>query len=192
MLKKTTLKEIAEIIAPCVSEGDVVAYPFLLVRAKFGNVCVNAGIDRSNVEEGYILLPPENPDLSARRLRSAIKEISGCDVGVVLTDTNGRCFRKGVTGFAVGCSGLKPLKNWVGKKDLFGRPLRKTSECVADEIAAFANLLMGEGDYSVPAVVFRGLEKLLETGECEFRTVYRGDDEDVIRRIIKEWQSLRE
>ncbi len=244
LLKETTLREIAEIIAPRVLDGDVVAvsstivsraegrvrkldsytpsreaveiaeklgeearfvqavleeseeilisHPFLLVKAKFGNVCVNAGVDRSNVEDGFVLLPPENPDLSARKLRDAIKEISGCEVGVILTDTNGRCFRKGVTGFAIGCSGVNPLKNWIGKRDLFGKRLTKTSECVADEIAAFATLLRGEVDYSVPAVVFRGVKNLLDGGEGEFRSVYRSDEEDVIRRIIKEWQSLQE
>ncbi|RUM33087.1 MAG: coenzyme F420-0:L-glutamate ligase [Archaeoglobus sp.] len=244
LLRKTTLREIAEILSPYVSKGDVVVvsssiisraegriskldeytpsddavrlakklgederfiqavieeseeilidYPFLLTKAKFGNICVNAGIDRSNVERGYILLPPENPDKSADTLRKLIKNVSGVEVGVIITDTNGRCFRKGVTGFAIGCSGIKPLKNWVGRSDLFGNVLTKTSECVADEIAAFANLLMGEGNYSIPAVIFKGLRDTVEFGEGKLSDVYRSREEDIIRRIIREWSLLQE
>ncbi len=87
------------------SEEVLLDFPFLLVKAKFGNVCVNAGIDASNVEEGWILLPPLNPDKSAEKLRSRIQELTGKRVGVIITDTNGRCFRKGVVGFAIGIAG---------------------------------------------------------------------------------------
>ncbi len=167
------------------SEEILIDYPFLLVKAKFGNICVNAGIDRSNVEEGFLLLPPENPDRSAEKLRKLI------GAGVIVTDTNGRCFRRGVTGFAIGCSGVTVMRDWTGRKDVFGRELTKTVECVVDEIAAFANLLMGEGGDRIPAVVFRGLN--FSTGEGNCKEVYRSEGEDVIRRIIREWRlSLRE
>ncbi|AIY90570.1 coenzyme F420-0:L-glutamate ligase [Geoglobus acetivorans] len=168
------------------SREILIEHPFILTHAWFGNICVNAGIDNSNVEEGYLLLPPENPDESAERLKNEIERITGRNVGVVITDTNGRCFRKGVVGVAVGISGVKALEDWRGKKDLYGRELEVTVECIADEIAAFANMLMGEGDDGVPAVVFRGLDAL---GNGSMKEIYRREEEDIIRRIIKEWKT---
>ncbi|WP_456330374.1 coenzyme F420-0:L-glutamate ligase [Archaeoglobus sp.] len=164
------------------SEEVLIDSPFLLVKAKFGNVCVNAGIDASNVEEGKVVLPPENPDESARRLRERLKELTGKDVGVIITDTNGRCFRRGVVGFAIGLAGVKAMKDWIGEKDLYGRELEVTVECIADEIAAFANLLMGEGGDGIPAVVVRGLDV---AGESSMDEIYRSEEEDVIRRCLK-------
>ncbi len=164
------------------SEELILRRPFLLVKTKFGNVCVNAGIDRSNVEEGYVLLPPEDPDGSAERIRRGISKLTGKDVGVIVTDTNGRCFRRGVVGFAIGIAGVKAMRDWRGGRDLYGRVMEKTLECVADEIAAFANLIMGEGDWGIPAVVFRGLNLL---GEGRAKDIYRSEEEDVVRRCLK-------
>ncbi len=164
------------------SEEVLIDYPFLLVKAKFGNVCVNAGIDQSNVEKGLLLLPPINPDESAEKIRKRIAELTGRNVGVIITDTNGRCFRKGVVGFAIGSSGVEVLRDWRGKRDLYGNVLEVTVECVVDELAAFANLLMGEGDSATPAVVFRGLDV---SGEGSVKEVYRSEEEDVISKKIK-------
>lgn len=164
------------------SEEVLIDFPFLLVKAKFGNVCVNAGIDASNIEEGKIILPPLNPDESARRLRKRFKDITGKEVGVIITDTNGRCFRRGVTGFAIGVAGVKAMRDWVGQKDLYGNELEVTVECVADEVASFANLLMGEGGDGIPAVVIRGLNVL---GEGSMEEIYRPEEEDVIRKCLK-------
>ncbi|WP_456468313.1 coenzyme F420-0:L-glutamate ligase [Archaeoglobus sp.] len=173
-----------EFIQAVIEESDEILfdYPFLLVKAKFGNICVNAGVDASNVEEGKIILPPVNPDESARRLRERFRELTGRDVGVIITDTNGRCFRKGVVGFAIGISGVKAMKDWIGQKDLYGRELEVTVECVADEIAAFANLLMGEGGDGIPAVILRGLDVM---GEGSMNEIYRSEEEDVIRQCLK-------
>ncbi len=163
------------------SEEILIDHPFLLVKAKFGNICVNAGIDRSNVERGYIILPPKDPDASAERIRRRLKEITGKDVGVIITDTNGRCFRRGVVGVAIGVSGVLALRDWIGKSDLYGNLLSKTVECVADEIAGFANLIMGEGDWGIPVVIFRGLNL---RGDGKARDIYRSEEEDVIRKFI--------
>jgi len=173
-----------EFIQAVIEESDEILfdYPFLLVKAKFGNICVNAGVDASNVEEGKIILPPVNPDESARRLRERFRELTGRDVGVIITDTNGRCFRKGVVGFAIGISGVKAMKDWIGQKDLYGKELEVTVECVADEIAAFANLLMGEGGDGIPAVILRGLDVM---GEGSMNEIYRSEEEDVIRQCLK-------
>lgn len=164
------------------SEEILLFEPFLLVKAKFGNICVNAGIDESNIEKGKIILPPENPDKSAEKIRKRIRELTGSEIGVIITDTNGRCFRRGVVGFAIGVSGVSPMKNWIGEKDLYGNVLEVTVECVVDEIAGFANLVMGEGDDAIPAVVFRGLDVV---GKGSIEEVYRSEEEDVIRRCLK-------
>lgn len=165
------------------SEEILIDYPFLLVKAKFGNICVNAGIDRSNVEAGKILLPPANPDKSAELIRKRLERLTGKRVGVIITDTNGRCFRRGVVGFAIGISGVRAMRNWMGKQDLFGNLLEKTVECVADEIAGFANLIMGEGDWGIPVVVFRGLDLI---GDGCMDEIYRSREEDIIRSCLIE------
>ncbi len=165
------------------SEEILLDYPFLLVKAKFGNICVNAGIDRSNVEAGKILLPPANPDKSAEQIRKGLERLTGKRVGVIITDTNGRCFRRGVVGFAIGISGVRAMRNWMGKQDLFGNLLEKTVECVADEIAGFANLIMGEGDWGIPVVVFRGLDLI---GDGCMDEIYRSREEDIIRSCLIE------
>ena len=167
------------------SEEIVIDHPFLLTKAKFGNICVNAGIDSSNVKKGFILLPPEDPDRSAREIRKGIKRITGKDIGVVITDSNGRCFRKGVVGFAIGVSGIRVMEDWRRRKDIYGKELEITVECLADEIAGFANLIMGEGDSGIPAVVFRGLDI---RGNGRASEIYRSYEEDVIRRLISRWK----
>ena len=181
------LEKNPRIVQAVLDESDevLIEHPILLTKARFGNVCINAGIDTSNVREGYILLPPENPDDSASRIRQEIKDICGRDVGVIITDTNGRCFRKGVVGFAIGVSGVSPMRDWRGSRDIYGRELEVTVECVADEVAGFANLVMGEGGDGIPAVVFRGLRF---SGSGGMEEIYRSESEDVIRRIIREWR----
>jgi len=172
------------------SQELLIEEPFLLVKANFGNVCINAGIDASNIESGYVILPPLNPDESADRMRRRIEELSGKKVAVIITDTNGRCFRKGVLGVAIGVSGLIPLKDWIGKKDLYGNPLEVTVEAVVDEIAGMANLIMGEGGDGIPAVIVKGISNLF--GEGKARDLYRSEEEDVIRRSLKELKEFKE
>lgn len=163
------------------SEEILIREPFLLVKAKYGNICVNAGIDASNIEEGKILLPLLDPDKSAEKIRKGFERL-GKKVGVIITDTNGRCFRKGVVGVAIGISGVCAMRDWRGERDLYGNVLQVTVECVADEIAAFANLIMGEAGDGIPAVIIRGL-KLMGNGSS--REIIRGEEEDVIRRCLK-------
>jgi coenzyme F420-0:L-glutamate ligase/coenzyme F420-1:gamma-L-glutamate ligase len=167
------------------SEEILIEYPFLLVKAKFGNICVNAGVDGSNIDAGWVILPPKDPEKSAERIRKRIESITGKRIGVIITDTNGRCFRKGVIGVSIGLSGVSAIRDWVGEKDLFGNTLEVTMECVADEISGMANLIMGEGDDGIPVVIVRGVgENILKEGSV--KEIYRSDDEDIIRQIIKE------
>jgi coenzyme F420-0:L-glutamate ligase/coenzyme F420-1:gamma-L-glutamate ligase len=166
------------------SSEILIESPFLLVRTKNGSICVNAGIDRSNVEGAEnILLLPKNPDESAKRIKEAIFKFVQKKVSIIITDTNGRAFRMGQTGAAVGIAGIKPTRDWRGTKDLFGRVLEVKNEAVVDEIAGFANILMGEGNGGTPVVIIRDLDLYHESyGITE---LHRPEEEDVIRRALK-------
>lgn len=131
----------------------------LIVRHRLGFVSANAGIDQSNIEDGgaAALLLPLDPDASARKLRAGLRERTGVDVAVVLSDSHGRPFRLGNVGVAVGVSGLPALLDLRGTPDLFGRPLQITQVAYADLIASAAVLLLGEGAEGRPVVLMRGL-----------------------------------
>jgi coenzyme F420-0:L-glutamate ligase/coenzyme F420-1:gamma-L-glutamate ligase len=151
--------------------------PFLLVATRFGHVSVNAGIDQSNVGDARILLLPEDPSTSAKRLRAEL----GKDCAVIITDTCGRPFRSGVAGVAIGWAGIAALRDWRGEQDLHGKALEITLEAIVDEIAAMANLLMGEAGDGTPAVVFRGLKYSRSGGD----SVFMAEDKDVIRPHLR-------
>ncbi|MCZ7399215.1 MAG: coenzyme F420-0:L-glutamate ligase [Candidatus Methanoperedens sp.] len=158
--------------------------PFLLVRTKHGSICVNAGIDHSNVEgSDNILLLPEDPDASALKIKDSIFKYTGKKVSVVITDTNGRAFRIGQTGAAIGIAGIKATRDWRGTRDLFGRVLEVKNEAIVDEIAGFANILMGEGNGGMPIVIIRGFN--LYHDSYGIKELFRPEKEDVIRRALK-------
>jgi len=166
------------------SEEVLLDSPFLLVRMKNGSICVNAGIDRSNVEgQENVLLLPEVPDDSAGRIRDSLFKLTGKKVSVIITDTNGRAFRIGQTGAAIGITGIKPTRDWRGTKDLFGRVLEVKNEAVVDEIAGFGNFLMGEGNGGTPVVIIRGLNLYHESSGI--KELIRPEREDVILRALR-------
>ncbi len=166
------------------SDEILLESPFLLVRTRNGSICVNAGIDRSNVEgQDNILLLPKDPDESALKIKNSIFKYTGKKVSVIITDTNGRAFRIGQTGAAIGVAGIKATRDWRGTKDLFGRVLEVKNEAVVDEIAGFANILMGEGNGGMPIVIIRGLNLYHES--YEIKELFRPEEEDVIRRALK-------
>ena len=129
----------------------------IIVETKLGFICANAGIDQSNVSvEGDVaLLLPENPDKSAALLRSYIRNKSGKEIAVIISDTFGRPFRQGQTNVAIGLAGIEPIESYIGKSDIFGKKLKVTEIAVADEIASAAELAMGKTS-KIPAVIIRG------------------------------------
>lgn len=157
----------------------------LIVEHKLGIVMANAGIDRSNIdpraeEEGErALLLPNDPDASARGLRGAVKEATGAEIAVVISDSIGRPWRYGTTGFAIGCAGIAPLVDQRGESDMFGRILEVTEPAIADEIAAAACLVMGEAAEGIPAVIMRGLD--YKRAETSAKALLRAKDEDLFR-----------
>jgi len=168
-------------------EEVLIEAPFMLVRRSGGHICVSAGIDRSNIKEGNLLILPKNPSQTAATIRSRIFEESGKKVTVIITDTNGRAFRAGQTGVAIGASGMMPFLDWIGRFDLYGNVLTVTNEAIIDEIAGSANLLMGEGDCGTPAVVIRGL-KIFEDVEV-FSEIIRDENEDAIIAALRQIKS---
>ena len=158
--------------------------PFMLVTTLSGHTCVNAGVDESNIEHGLLLYPPENPDASASKLGEKLERLSGKKLSVIITDTNGRAFKIGQTGVAIGISKIKPIKRWIGEKDLFGKILEITEEAVGDELAGAANLLMGEGAGGIPVVIIRGLDYYFE-GHTAINETYRPEDIDIIKKGLR-------
>ena len=130
----------------------------VIAETRHGFVCASAGVDHSNAPEAETLvLLPEDPDASARRIREAIRGRTGTDVGVVVTDSFGRPFRMGTTDVAIGAAGVAPLADLRGTADRAGSVLRSTQVAVADELAAAANLVRGGKADGLPVVIVRGV-----------------------------------
>ena len=153
--------------------GDLV-----IAETRHGFVCANAGVDASNVGAGFLTLLPEDPDASAERLRSALRERLGVDVGVVVTDTFGRPWRQGLVNVAIGCAGLPALVDLRGATDHYGRRLETTVIALADEVAAASGLVMGKSA-RVPAALVRGLMTSAEPGRA--RDLIRPAEDDLFR-----------
>lgn len=129
----------------------------MIVETNQGFICANAGIDQSNVSKNQdrVLLLPRNPDQTASRIRREIKRKTGKEIAVIISDTFGRPFRNGQTNVAIGVSGVKPIKSYIGKKDMYGNVLKVTEIAIADEIAGASELVMGKSN-KIPAVIIRG------------------------------------
>lgn len=132
----------------------------LVVEQRNGWVCANAGVDRSNVQqEGdaeTLALLPADADASAAALRARIAELTGVAPAVIINDSHGRAWRIGTVGVAIGCAGLPPVWDQRGLHDLYGYTLQASEECIADELAAAASLVMGQSNEARPAVIVRG------------------------------------
>ncbi|KGK99130.1 F420-0--gamma-glutamyl ligase [Methanococcoides methylutens] len=166
------------------SSDVIIEFPLLLVENLNGHVSINAGIDDSNVDTDYLLELPHDPDASAKGIGKRIADLCGRDVSVIITDTNGRAFKIGQTGVAVGVYHMHPIRNWQGEKDLFGKELEITEEAVADELAGAANLLMGEAAGGIPVVIVRGFEYHTKD-DVSVKEMYRPDNEDIIRKGLR-------
>lgn len=173
---QAVLEESSELLIEC---------PFMLTETRFGHICVNAGIDRSNVPDHDLLLLPRKPAESAERIRTGLEERGHEDVAVIVTDTCGRPFRHGQRGVALGWVGLPASRDWRGEPDRDGRELGVTVQSVVDELASAANLVTGEGADGTPAVVVRDwVFGDLEGSDELFRDV----EDDLVRQALREWR----
>ena len=139
---------------------------------------------QSNVEDGLATPMPKNPDLSAKEIREYLEEKTNKKLAVIITDTQGRAFRVGAIGTAIGCSGIKPLWVRIGEEDLFGRALETTEIATADELAAAASLLMGQANEGIPIVLIRGFTAFdhLRDTETGIKPLLRPKEFDVFRK----------
>ena len=151
----------------------------LISETHHGFVCANAGVDRSNAgAPDSVVLLPVDPDASARRLRAALKERTGCDVAVLITDTFGRAWREGHMNVVIGMAGLPAVIRYVGQFDPEGYELRVTEIAVGDEIAGAAELVMGKLD-RVPVAVVRGVD--LDPADDTAQDYIRPKEKDLFR-----------
>jgi coenzyme F420-0:L-glutamate ligase / coenzyme F420-1:gamma-L-glutamate ligase len=155
----------------------------LIVEHVLGFVMANAGVDRSNIDPQAgaepVLLLPRDPDASAAALRTRIGAQLGTFPAVIISDSFGRAWRRGTVGIALGAAGLPSLMDLRGQPDLYGRELRVTETGFADEIAAAASLLMGQGSEGMPAVLLRGLSWFAPPTPAA--QLIRPEDEDMFR-----------
>jgi len=150
----------------------------VIAKTRHGFICANAGVDRSNTAPGTAVLLPAEPDRSAHSLRLALRRLTGVDLPVVITDTFGRSWRKGLVDVAIGVSGLEVILDLRGTHDAQGRELKVTEVAVVDEIAAAADLAMGKAA-GVPAALVRGLA--VPRGEGRAVDLIRPPGEDMFR-----------
>jgi coenzyme F420-0:L-glutamate ligase/coenzyme F420-1:gamma-L-glutamate ligase len=152
----------------------------LITETVHGFVCANAGIDLSNVAEGRAALLPTDPDRSARRIRDGLRAQLRVEVGVVVSDTFGRPWRRGATDVAIGCAGVAAVVDLRGRPDARGRPLEVTEVAVADELASAAELVMGKAS-GIPVAVVRGVDPSWLRESSVRAEVVRPPGEDLFR-----------
>jgi len=184
-IAEKTGKEPALVEAIILESNEIIAVgpDFIISETKHGFVCANAGIDESNVEKGIATPIPENPDKSAEFIRKKIEKAVNKEIVVIISDTQGRAFREGAIGTAVGISGMDPLWDRKGEKDLYGRELQTTSIAVADELASTASILMGQADEGIPVVLIKGVNYVskLKNNNATSKDLIRPKKYDIFR-----------
>jgi coenzyme F420-0:L-glutamate ligase/coenzyme F420-1:gamma-L-glutamate ligase len=152
--------------------------PLVIAETRHGFICASAGVDSSNAPEpGMLVLLPLDPDASAQRIRERLRELTGRDVGVLITDSFGRPWRQGTIDVALGAAGIEVMRDLRGTRDRVGYELHATMIAIADEIASAAELVMGKVD-GIPAAVVRGLEV---AGDGRARDLVIPEDRDLFR-----------
>jgi coenzyme F420-0:L-glutamate ligase / coenzyme F420-1:gamma-L-glutamate ligase len=154
----------------------------LIVETRHGFVCANAGVDNSNLPEpGTVSLLPEDPDGSARRIRTELQADAGGTVATIVADSFGRAWRLGQAEVAIGCAGIAPLDDWRGREDSSGREMEATVIAVADQAAAVADLVRDKAS-RVPVAIVRGLDRFVTTEDGPGAAALRRPrDEDLFR-----------
>lgn len=175
--EKAIADDTVRVVAERVHPGGVTR----IVETKQGLIMAAAGLDMSNVPEGFALKLPEDPDRSARALCAGLRERFGLELGIVVTDTVGRPWRVGQTDLAIGAAGLQLTDDLRGANDANGRPLHVTMAVVADELAGAADLVKGKTS-GIPVAVIRGMGRLVQGLDSPgARTLVRTGDDDMFR-----------
>ncbi len=151
----------------------------LITETQSGLICNFSGVDKSNAPEGKYILLPEDPDASAARIRNGLKASTRKNIAIIISDTQGRPWRRGSVNLAIGCAGISPFKFNKEKTDLYGRTLKHSTVCQVDELAALVEPLMGQGGQGFPAVIIRGYS--YSESEEKARDIIRSEEEDLFR-----------
>ena len=149
--------------------------PGVVVTITKGVLSPSAGIDSSNVPDGCVSLLPENPGASAESIREKLMAEYGCNIAVIVGDSRTQPLRLGCVGIALGCAGIEPVEDARGKCDLFGKPLTITRCATADNLVSAAQLVMGEADEGIPAVLIRGANVKFTEGSSDIPTIPRNE-----------------
>ena len=147
----------------------------VIARTRHGFICANAGIDKSNIDKGYALLLPVDPNKTANTIRRKIKAEFDLEIAVIISDTFGRAWRKGQTNVAIGSSGIEPLTSYIGTTDSYGNDLMATEIAIIDELAGASELVMNKVD-EVPVAIIRGYKYKFSDKSTD--EIIRSDDED--------------
>ncbi len=152
----------------------------IITETQHGFICANSGIDQSNVSKSknQVLLLPKDPDKSANKLKKEIYEKTRKNIAVLITDTFGRPFRMGQTNIAIGIAGINALKNYKGKRDMFGKILKVTEIAIVDEIAGAAELVMGKTE-GIPIAIVRNLP--YSKSNSSIKKIIRKENRDIFR-----------
>ena len=151
----------------------------LITQTHSGLICNFSGVDKSNAPAGCYILLPENPDASAMKLRDLLMKRLEKEIAVVISDTQGRPWRRGSINIAIGCAGINAFKHNKGRRDLYGRELQRSMVCQIDEVASAAENLMGQSSEKIPIVILRGYK--YEIGSERAKDVIRPKYEDIFR-----------
>ncbi|MFP5333004.1 MAG: coenzyme F420-0:L-glutamate ligase [Acidimicrobiia bacterium] len=152
--------------------------PLVIAQTRHGFICANAGVDRSNAGPARAVLLPEDPDRSANRIRLRLQQRFGVSIAVIVTDTFGRAWRRGLVDVAIGVAGMEAIDDLRGQTDTFGKVLEVSEVALVDEIAAAADLVMGKAT-GIPAAVVRGVN--WKPSDAGVRPLLRPASEDLFR-----------
>ncbi|MHA1965823.1 MAG: coenzyme F420-0:L-glutamate ligase [Candidatus Thorarchaeota archaeon] len=151
--------------------------PVFITRTKQGIITDFAGVDESNAPPGTFVTLPDDPDKSAKRISDSLSKSIGFNVPVIITDTQGRPWRKGAVNLAIGVAGMSPFTRNVGKEDLYGHKLKGSLVCLADQLASSAELVMGQAGEGIPVVIVRGVDYVQDEGKAS--EILRSESENL-------------
>lgn len=164
-----------------------VGRPYIIAETPFGHICLNAGVDRSNVAGSPEIcsLLPRDPDASAWELRKQLEQLTGHHLAVLLSDTYSRPHRYAQIDMAIGVSGIRPVKNYRGKVDFYGYQFKFKMQAIADELVASAELVIGQANERVPVAIIRGYDYELDEkySASELSLIKRGT-RDIFEGVI--------
>ena len=150
----------------------------LIVEHKLGHVCVNAGVDQSNIaNDNSVLLLPENPSESSKQLQGKLSHLFNKNISIIITDSMTRPFRYGVINFALSSSKIQSLIDLKGSNDIYGNKIKGTEVALADELAAAAGLLMGQSNEKKPVVIIKGYQGINEIDKDAVNLIVKDDDD---------------